>query len=274
MTDGWSRDTRITVFVVIPIAILTLIAAWLVVPEARKWFHLDDQPSAQTSQTRSGQNVSQPASNQTAGPTKTEPGTPVTQPRKQRATTHVKGNGNVAGNNTSGDNNTAGNNNQTAPIAIAPNGIAITGGNVDHPTVNNYGPPPLPTPNIKVCVQPTTNADRSMDTLISIKTDAQADRPWFMFFFDGPVDKESVSMDGGIFGCNCPVRATKLPNPERSLGFRTTSVNMGSTSWLPGDGPIKVTISSKNPVSLIKVLAGEGDDPNKNVPVNLMMTCD
>jgi hypothetical protein len=52
----------------------------------------------------------------------------------------VKGNNNVAGNNVSGDKNVIGNNNQTGPTANAPNGIAIAGGTVTNPTVNNYSP--------------------------------------------------------------------------------------------------------------------------------------
>jgi hypothetical protein len=44
---------------------------------------------------------------------------------------------NVAGNNISGDENVTGSNNQTAPVALAPNGIAIAGGTVNNPTVNN-----------------------------------------------------------------------------------------------------------------------------------------
>lgn len=58
----------------------------------------------------------------------------------QRTTARVKGNGNVAGNNVSGDKNVIGNNNQTGPTANAPNGIAIAGGTVTNPTVNNYAP--------------------------------------------------------------------------------------------------------------------------------------
>jgi hypothetical protein len=54
----------------------------------------------------------------------------------QKTQSHVTGNDNVGGNNISGDNNVTGNNNQTG-VAIAPNGIAITGGTVNNPTVNN-----------------------------------------------------------------------------------------------------------------------------------------
>lgn len=59
-------------------------------------------------------------------PRQTEPPNPKKPPNRQKAT-YVKGNGNVTGKG-----------NQAAPIAIAPNGIAITGGNVTNPTVNNF----------------------------------------------------------------------------------------------------------------------------------------
>jgi len=44
----------------------------------------------------------------------------------------VEENGNISGNN-----NASGNGNQTSVAAVAPNGIAISGGNVTNPTVNN-----------------------------------------------------------------------------------------------------------------------------------------
>jgi hypothetical protein len=79
----------------------------------------------------------------------TEVGPPQTQPVpnvRQQAKSNAVGKGNVAGNNVAGNGNVVGNNNQignTAPTVQvnAPNGIAIGGGNVTNPTVNNYAPP-------------------------------------------------------------------------------------------------------------------------------------
>ena len=102
----------------------------------------------------------------------------------------------------------------------------------------------------------------------------QITRPWFFFFFDGPVESGSVSMDGAAYGCNCPMRAEKMPNPERSFGFRTTSINFGTNVWFPKDGAIKATVPSKDPVNLVRVLSGGGDNPDVGLPENLLYTCD
>ena len=80
-------------------------------------------------------------------------------------------------------------------------------------------------------------------------------------------------MDGAAYGCNCPLRAEKMPNPERSFGFRTTSINFGTTIWFPSDNAIKVTVPSKEPVSLVKVLSGGGDNPDTELTENVLYTC-
>lgn len=168
------------------------------------------------------------------------------------------------------------NNNQTGSTAIALNGIAIAGpATVTNPTVNNFGPPPLPTPTVKVCVLPAKGKSGSdiFETKITLKSDGQIIRPWFFFFFDGPVENGTAQMERGVYGCNCPMRAEKLPNPERSFGFRTTSINMGTNVWYPNDEPISVTVPSKTPVTLTRVLAGGGDNPDVSLPENLVFTC-
>lgn len=71
-----------------------------------------------------------------------EQNTPLPKP-SQHTATRAHGNSNVAGNNVSGDKNIIGNNNQD-PTANAPNGIAIVGGTVTNPTVNNYNASPPP----------------------------------------------------------------------------------------------------------------------------------
>jgi hypothetical protein len=138
---SWSRDHKLA----LGILILTGVAAFaaiLVVPEFRRFFHLDKpeasqqiQPEKQTSTPNVTESSATPVQN-------TEPPKPAEAYKQksrptQKTQTHVTGNGNVAGNDISGDNNVTGNNNQTGPLAVAPNGIAITGGTVNNPTVNN-----------------------------------------------------------------------------------------------------------------------------------------
>jgi hypothetical protein len=162
-------------------------------------------------------------------------------------------------------------------IVNAPGGIPILDnkGIINNPTVNNFGPPPLPTPTIKICMtHPPAPEGRLYSTVLTLKTDVQITRPWFFFFFDGPVENGSVDMVTGSYGCNCPVRAEKMPNPERSFGFRTISINFGTNVWFPSDSAIRATIPSKQPVNLIKILSGGGDNPDIPLPENIKYECD
>jgi len=138
---SWSRDQKLAVIGWVVggvIAVIIGVSAYFV-PEVRRFLHLDKStptaqattPSSGTPQTNSPIQNSEPPIQQTPKPKVS-----------QRTTARVKGNGNVAGNNVSGDKNVIGNNNQTGPTANAPNGIAITGGTVNNPTVNNYTPLP------------------------------------------------------------------------------------------------------------------------------------
>jgi hypothetical protein len=128
---SWTRDHRLALGILI-FSGVAAVAAVFVVPEFRRFFHLD-APQPTNVETKPTQDVTQsPAHTQTESPKPAEPPNP-----NQKTTTRVKGNDNVAGNNIVGNNNVVGNGNQTAPTAVAPNGIAISGGNVSNPTVNN-----------------------------------------------------------------------------------------------------------------------------------------
>ena len=133
---SWTRDHRLALGILI-FSGVAAVAAVFVVPEFRRFFHLD-APQPTSVETKPTQGVMQsPAPTQTESPKSAEPPTPKNPKPSQKTATHVKGNDNVAGNNVAGDNNVVGNNNQTGPTAVAPNGIAISGGNVSNPTVNN-----------------------------------------------------------------------------------------------------------------------------------------
>jgi hypothetical protein len=140
-------------------------------------------------------------------------------------------------------------------------------------TVN--GPPPLPTPTVSMCIShPESSSQGYYSTLITLKTDVQITMPFFVFFFDGPVEDGTFEMDAHPFGCQCPRRADKLPNPERSMGFKLISVDMGRDVWFPADGPIKATIKSQKPINLVNVLSGGGEDDSKVLKVNAVFRCD
>jgi hypothetical protein len=126
---------------IIVLGLLTWLSSFFI-PEVRVWLHLEKPVASPPAVSKSGQ--ASPAI-QSSQPT-VEP-KPTPTPRVVRhSEVHVKGSGNVAGNSIAGNGNIVGNNNQVtapAPAAVAPNGIAIAGGTVTNPTVNNFGPPPL-----------------------------------------------------------------------------------------------------------------------------------
>jgi hypothetical protein len=250
---SWSRDQTLAVVGWVvggAIAVIVGVSAYFV-PEVRLFLHLDKPtPRAQATKLSSGTPLANSPIQNPEPPMQQTPKPKVSQ----RTTARVKGNSNVAGNNVTGSNNVTGNGNQTAPSAVAPNGIAITGGTVTNPTVNNFEPPPLPMPTVTICVTHPT----PQQTVITFKTDVEIIEAWYALFFDGPVGDGSVEMTSASFGYTHQ-RADKLASPENSFVFKNTSINFGPSRWLPNN-LIKVTIPSKDPVSLVKLLSGSGEN--------------
>jgi len=137
----WTRDHKLALGILLFGGVASL-AAIFVVPEFRRLSHLDKPETTQQV----------PQEKQATPSITIVPTAPVAQSREpskfvetsrqeskltQKTQTHVTGNSNAAGNNISGDSNVTGNNNQAGPVAVAPNGIAIAGGTVNNPTVNN-----------------------------------------------------------------------------------------------------------------------------------------
>jgi hypothetical protein len=136
---SWTRDHKLALGILLLTGVAA-VAAVFVVPEFRRFFHLGE-PEPTSVETRPTQGVMQsPISTQVESSNPAEPPTPKNPNPSQKTETHVKGNDNVAGNNVAGNNNVVGNKNQTGPTANAPNGIAISGGTVIQPTVNNFSP--------------------------------------------------------------------------------------------------------------------------------------
>jgi hypothetical protein len=161
-----------------------------------------------------------------------------------------------------------------ASIYNAPGGIIIPNntGTVTNPTVNNFGPSPLPAPNVSACVYyPTSMSGDQYETKIVLTTDGQIPRPFFAFFFDGEVSTGRMANTGGYNW----QRADKLPNPERTAVFRLLSLDGfgGPSTWFPSNGPITVIVPSKGRVKLIRILGGGGDDPDKVFPENISFAC-
>lgn len=235
---GWNRADRLGL-VAIVVAVGVGVSA-VVIPELRLMLHLDKTVTAPV----------EPSPAQVApAQTKTPPAQDVpaqTKPVKRKPVT-------------------------TPPtpqkIEInAPGGIPIVGnqGTVNNPTVNNFGPPPPPTPTVTICVtHPTVPEGTERKTVLTFKTDVEIMEAWYALFFDGPVGVGSAEMPSGSYGYTYG-RADKMPNPEKSFVFRNTSINFGVARWLP-NSPMKVTVPSKDPVNLVKVLSGSGENGRDEV---------
>ncbi len=258
---SWTRDHKLALGILMLTGVAAL-AAILVVPEFRRFFHLDKPET--TRQVQAEKQSSTPSVTTPAAPIQsTELSKPAEVPKpknskpKQKTDTHVKGNDKVAGNNISGHNNVTGNNNRTAPVAVAPNGIAITGGTVNNPTVNNFVPP-LPTPTVTICVTHSSADNNSAKNILTFKTDVEIMESWYALFFDGPVGEGSVEMTPHSFDYTHS-RADKLEHPENTFLFRNSSIDFGPPRWLPNN-TIKVTVPSEKPVNLVKLMSGSGEN--------------
>lgn len=87
--------------------------------------------------------AAQTPAQQNPGPADSQKPKPDAAPKvDQNAQSKVVGNKNVAGNDVHGKGNVVGNNNKGNSQASAPSGIAITGGTVNNPVVNNYSGSP------------------------------------------------------------------------------------------------------------------------------------
>lgn len=157
---------------------------------------------------------------------------------------------------------------KVAPPTVinAQGGIPIVGnqGTVNNPTVNNFGPPPPPTPTVTICItHPNLPEGTGHKTVLTFKTDVEIMESWYALFFDGPVGEGSVELASASYGYT-HMRADKMPKPENSFVFRNTSINFGAARWLP-NAPLTVTIPSKDPVNLVKIMSGSGEGGREEV---------
>lgn len=96
--------------------------------------------------------------------------------------------------------------NQSPPAtrtANAPNGIAITGGTVTNPTVNNYGPPPVEIRFDEHSIQ-STDPEFEYEAEVTVSASASYTPVSLDFICDSEIKK--VSFDFGRFGAVCTKR--------------------------------------------------------------------
>lgn len=160
---------------------------------------------------------------------------------------------NVTGNNVSGNGNVTGNGNQVDQSvgqtvqAYAPNGIAISGGNVNNPTVNNYGPPTPPPAVIHICESKSTPDNTgAIYQVFTLITDSKVEAPRYDLWFDGVLPKGTSA--------SSPDMAVNIREGQSDsrYGFQILQ------TWYPGQR-INVEVYSATPIQLIKESGEHGE---------------
>lgn len=113
-------------------------------------------------------------------------------------------------------------------------------------------------PEVSICISHgQTSGGRQQTTILKLKSDVKITKPWYTFFFDGPILHGLVDIQANKFGYTAG-RDDKFPNPERTLRIQLTSVD-DRTDWEPGE-EIVVTVLSTHRVRLVRISSGSGSD--------------
>jgi hypothetical protein len=129
-----------------------------------------------------------------------------------------------------------------SPVANAPNGIAISGGTVTNPTVNNFGPPVLPPAAIHICASKSTPDNTgAIYQVFTLTTDSRVEAPRYEFWFDDVLPK-----------------GTSASSPDMAMNVRETQSDSRYAfqifqTWYPGQR-INVVLMSSIPIRLTKEL--------------------
>jgi hypothetical protein len=218
----WTRTHKIAIASIIIPSVLTVVG-FLISAELRK-LHPTEAAKPQPE-------IREPINAEPAKATK-----PQTETPKHKAKVEHK--------SSSNDSST------TQPIApaIAPNGIAITGGNVTNPTVNNnFGPPPHKPAVVTVCIGESKISNESghqgqFKMILTLTTDSPVENPTYGFQFSGEL-----------------VKGSSASSPEIALNIREGSATPTSfaftlyQTWYPGPR-VNVVIYSEHSVTLTGVL--------------------
>jgi hypothetical protein len=219
-----------------------------VVPEVRQFLHLEKRPEARAIEAPSFSAPSKTTYTATTEPPGRQPTTSEKIPVTQKARSHTKGKDNITGSNASGDRNVVGDNHQTG-VAIAPNGIAISGGNVTNPTVNNFAPPPQEPAVVTICVGDSGNVkgdmahDGEFRLVLTLTTNSPVENPTLGLQFSGPI------LTGG----------SSASSPDMAVNIKegvTTPMSYAFVlyqTWYPGQR-VNVEIHSHESISLVNAV--------------------
>jgi hypothetical protein len=133
----------------------------------------------------------------------------------------------------------------------APGGIAISGGNVTNPTVNNFAPPD-PKFTVSVVEIPLSPEDTAKYKMrVIIKTDREADIPPILAVFDGPYLKAHMSVHGRGSGGGSNVM---FFNGKRDgVEYPWAQFALGAAGELRPDGEIHIDVEADKPIKLREI---------------------
>jgi Carboxypeptidase regulatory-like domain len=151
-------------------------------------------------------------------------------------------------------------------LISAPSGIAIGGGTVNNPTVNNTFSDRFPRPGVVPKVAMCVSDPEATKKVITIKTDTSISAPYWWFAFDGPVSEPSVELldakepYGSTNGRLTPEQAATLNTTvDRVVGVQINAIgNPLGGPWRPLEptDTVRITITSKQPVRIVNVEPG------------------
>jgi len=140
-----------------------------------------------------------------------------------------------------------------APIAIAPNGIAVGGnqGIISNPTVNNSYGAPKPAPDIEWNSESAQSESQSKDTKPSVNILIRIKGPFYNPMFDAICDRPCATVQALV-----KFRLSQA-DPATTAYPNWIAVRFLTPTFLPENSIISWTIRSKDdqPVSIQKVIA-------------------
>ena len=256
------RNQRIAISAIIVPAVIAIISWFAVSPSkpTRSQSTLTGGGSNNTSQNIVGNNntiVQFPLTLPSQAPATAADAPSRRKPRNrvsQKSQNTVKGSQTDAGNGSaSGNENVTRNGNpvdesvRASAQAYAPNGIAIAGGTVNNPTVNNYGPPTSPPAAIHICASESTPDNTgAVYQVFTLTTDSKVDAPRYNFWF-GSALPEGTSASSPDMAMN--IREAQSDSRYAFQIFQT---------WYPGQR-INVVVRSAVPLELTKESGEHGE---------------
>ena len=212
------------------VAIVCVVLGWMT-PEGRRWLHLDKPQE---------QHAPNPSVPQTTPHPDTIPPRPKPEQIKTSPTDYPNKQTKKPRKPESQE--------QKPPLVSAPNGIAIGGGNVINPTVNNFGPIP-PTVSFELFDRPPL-PEAAPQQWIRISINKTFLDPKFAIICDRPCKALSAGIILGLGGGIAQVNWGKIPDRDD-----IAAISVNQPNPMPSDAKVEAVVASEDdrPVKILSV---------------------